>query len=531
MDGAIILASDASRIARANVHLVPNPNVPTSETGTRHRTAERVARSIDVPVVSVSEDMAIIAVYVGDEKHPLEAIPRLLVRANQALQTLERYRDRLDGVTASLSALEVEDLVTVRDVVNVLQRTEMVRRIADEIVGRHRRARRRRPPGQAPARGADGRRRGRPPPRHARLLHRRGATGTSTRRWTRWPPWAPRSCSTRRRWPPRCTCRASSVDLDAGVQPRGYRLLARIPRLPESVIERIVDRFGTLQKIMRATIDDLDDVTGVGATRARAIKEGLSRLAESSILDRYSCRRRGPSPPTVTATARARALDLRHAHHAAVRDACRDRPARRAGRPWAWSSSPTSAACGRCSTTTSPGWPPRTPGSCAPSTCGPGATTCRRSRPAWPPAARSTTSGCWATRWPRPTPRASSRWRSWGSAWAGCTRSRPPAPGGSPGRCRSTAWAGCPRCGRARRRASRSTRSARPGACPALEIAGTVDPWVPADDLAALEAAGVEVVRYEGADHGFAHDPSRPAHRPGDAADAWRRAIAHIGAA
>jgi diadenylate cyclase len=81
---------------------------------------------------------------------------------------------------------------------------------------------------------------------------------------------------------------SESVDLDAGVQPRGYRLLARIPRLPESVVERIVERFGTLQKIMRATIDDLDDVTGVGATRARAIKDGLSRLAESSILDRYS---------------------------------------------------------------------------------------------------------------------------------------------------------------------------------------------------------------------------------------------------
>src|SRR5246500_1347504 len=84
MDGAIILAYDASRIARANVHLVPNPNVPTSETGTRHRTAERVARSIDVPVISVSEDMAIIAVYRNDQKHPLEALPRLVARANQA---------------------------------------------------------------------------------------------------------------------------------------------------------------------------------------------------------------------------------------------------------------------------------------------------------------------------------------------------------------------------------------------------------------------------------------------------------------
>ena len=135
MDGAIILAPDASRIARANVHLVPNPNVPTSETGTRHRTAERVARSIAVPVISVSEDLSLIAVYYGSIKHPLELTARLLNRANQALQTLERYKNRLDAVAGTLSALEVEDLVTVRDVVTVLQRTEMVRRIAEEIHG------------------------------------------------------------------------------------------------------------------------------------------------------------------------------------------------------------------------------------------------------------------------------------------------------------------------------------------------------------------------------------------------------------
>src|SRR3954449_5852907 len=135
MDGAIILAADASRIARANVHLVPNPKLPTSETGTRHRTAERVARSVDVPVISVSEDMSVIAVYRNDEKKPLEPIPALLNRANQALQTLERYKNRLDTVSSALSALEVEDLVTIRDVVTVLQRAEMVRRIAEEIDG------------------------------------------------------------------------------------------------------------------------------------------------------------------------------------------------------------------------------------------------------------------------------------------------------------------------------------------------------------------------------------------------------------
>ena len=96
MDGAIILDSRAQRLSRANVHLVPDPSVPTSETGTRHRTAERVARSIPVPVVSVSEEMGVISVYAGGMRHQLQDIGRLLDRANQALQTLERYKVRLD---------------------------------------------------------------------------------------------------------------------------------------------------------------------------------------------------------------------------------------------------------------------------------------------------------------------------------------------------------------------------------------------------------------------------------------------------
>jgi diadenylate cyclase len=287
MDGAIILASDAGRIARANVHLVPNPNVPTSETGTRHRTAERVARSIDVPVISVSEDMAIIAAYVGDKKHPLETIPRLLTRANQALQTLERYRTRLDAVSSSLSALEVEDLVTLRDVVNVLQRTEMVSRIADEISG------------EIVELGVDG--------RLVRLqLDELLGRVEDDRRlvvldyfheesgWHLDQAMAAldalgteelldlKAVSSALHLPGRMS------DLDAHVEPRGYRLLSRLPRLPESVVGSIVVRFGTLQKILRATVEELADIPGVGDSRARAIKEGLSRLAETSILDRYS---------------------------------------------------------------------------------------------------------------------------------------------------------------------------------------------------------------------------------------------------
>jgi diadenylate cyclase len=123
MDGAIILASDASRIARPTCTWSPTPTCPPPRRAPRHRTAERVARSIDVPVISISEDMAIVAVYAKDQKHTLEPIPRLLTRANQAIQTLERYKHRLDEVTTGLRTVEVEDLVTVRDVVNVLQRT------------------------------------------------------------------------------------------------------------------------------------------------------------------------------------------------------------------------------------------------------------------------------------------------------------------------------------------------------------------------------------------------------------------------
>ena len=286
MDGAIILAPDATRIARANVHLVPNPNVPTSETGTRHRTAERVARSIDVPVISVSEELSLIAVYRNDRKHVLEPIPRLLARANQGLQTLERYKARLDAVSGSLSALEVEDLVTVRDVVTVLQRAEMVRRIAEELEG------------YIVELGVDGR---------LVLLQLEELMGgvDDDRRFVIKDYFRDKPSMLDQAMEKLSTFSTEdlldlknvagvlhlppeSSELDSSLQPRGYRLLSKIPRLPDAVVERIVQRFTNLQKILRATTADLDDVEGVGSSRARSIKDGLARLAETSILDRYN---------------------------------------------------------------------------------------------------------------------------------------------------------------------------------------------------------------------------------------------------
>ena len=135
MDGAIILDRDVSRLIRAAVHLMPDPSIHTEETGTRHRTADRVARQTGFPVISVSQSMHIIALYVDDQRYVLEDSGAILSRANQALATLERYKLRLDEVSGTLSALEIEDLVTVRDVAAVAQRLEMVRRIATEIDG------------------------------------------------------------------------------------------------------------------------------------------------------------------------------------------------------------------------------------------------------------------------------------------------------------------------------------------------------------------------------------------------------------
>jgi diadenylate cyclase len=286
MDGAIVLSGDAGRIVMANVHLVPDASVPTRETGTRHRTAERMARSIDVPVVSVSEDLAIITVYRGDERHQLEPIPRLLSRANQALQTLERYRSHLDAVSANLSALEVEDLVALRDVVSVLQRAEMVARISDEVAA------------HLVELGDDGRlvelqlhELMRDVDDERRLVIRDYAL-VDDQRVVEDALSALSQLSTEALLDLRAVAAVlgrndASVDLDGSVQPRGYRLLSRLPRLPEQVIERLVSHFGALPSLLAADVAELEEVKGIGDDRAGFVRDGLARLAQASILERY----------------------------------------------------------------------------------------------------------------------------------------------------------------------------------------------------------------------------------------------------
>lgn len=286
MDGAIIVDSDLTRIMRAAVHLMPDHGIPSEETGTRHRTADRVAKQTGRPVISVSQSMQIIAAYVGDVRHVLEDSGQILSRANQALATLERYKLRLDEVSSTLSALEIEDLVTVRDVAVVAQRLEMVTRIAREIED------------YVLELGTDG--------RLLALQLEELITGVDTERELVIRDYVP--SRRRSRDPNELLAKLEALSatdlvdpsavskvlgigtgehLDGAVAPRGYRLLTKVPRLPTNVVEGLVDHFGTLQKLLSAGIDDLQAVEGVGELRARSVREGLSRLAESTILERY----------------------------------------------------------------------------------------------------------------------------------------------------------------------------------------------------------------------------------------------------
>ncbi|MEP7055145.1 MAG: DNA integrity scanning diadenylate cyclase DisA [Actinomycetota bacterium] len=287
MDGAIVINDDATKVLRAAVHLVPDPSIPTEESGTRHRTAERVAKQTGYPVISVSQSMQIIALYVDGRRYVLDQSAAILSRANQALATLERYRLRLDEVAGTLSALEVEDLGTVRDAASVLQRIEMVRRIAREIEG------------YVVELGTDG--------RLLSLQLDELMAGVEQDRELIVRDYAPSTRKSRSvedvlgdldtQSPAdlldlaslaKVVGFATGVDaLDAACSPRGYRLLAKVPRLPRLVVDRVIDHFGSLQKLLAANIDDLQAVEGVGETRAKSVREGLSRLAESSILERY----------------------------------------------------------------------------------------------------------------------------------------------------------------------------------------------------------------------------------------------------
>ena len=286
MDGAIIVNRDLTRLAYANVQLMPDPTIASSETGTRHRTAERVAKQTDALVVSISQQRETVTVFLGRRRYQLEPITDVLAKTNQALATLETFRQRLDQVLTRLTALEFQNAVVLDDVLVVLQRAELTTRMAEEVEracvelgseGRMIRMQLEELVAEVPDEKA------------AVLLdYQASLAGRDAEQVVLGLASLPYQSlldvsvlAELLGYPP-------TIDpTDYSVTPRGYRILSHIPRLPPEIIQKVVDDLDGLEAIVRASNRELEAVVGVGPARAREIREGLRRLQEHNLVDRY----------------------------------------------------------------------------------------------------------------------------------------------------------------------------------------------------------------------------------------------------
>ena len=286
MDGAIVLNANATKLAHANVQLTPDPTIHTLETGTRHRTAERVSKQTDAVVVAISERREVVSLFVDGVKYILADIPMVLAKANQALATLDKYRSRLDQVSTRLTALEFEGGATLHDVLTVLQRAELVTRMAVEIeryiveLGTEGRLIEMQLDETMVGVSAD----------KAALVHdylledSDEAFSLALDQLIRLPH---QDLLDFGRLAELLGHDRKVNTLDFSISPRGIRVLGRIPRLPKLVVKRIIDEFGGLEELMAASDGELETVDGVGEIRAKDIREGLRRLQEINLVDRY----------------------------------------------------------------------------------------------------------------------------------------------------------------------------------------------------------------------------------------------------
>ena len=287
MDGAIILDPGATTISWANVQLMPDPTILSMETGTRHRTAERVSKQTDALVIAISARRDVVSLYVEGIKYILEDIPSVLSKANQGLATLEKYRVRLDQVSARLTAAEFGGEAVLYDALAALQRVEMVTRMASEVER------------YIIELGSEG--------RLIEMQLEETVVGVMADRVALVRDYAREDTEqgTERILEELAALPHEEV-LDFGrlaellgyerktstvefpIAPRGYRALSRISRLPRLVAQRVVHRYGELDSIMGASEHELASIDGVGETRARDIREGLRRLQEVDLVDRYT---------------------------------------------------------------------------------------------------------------------------------------------------------------------------------------------------------------------------------------------------
>ena len=287
MDGAIVLSGDLKRILFANAQLIPSREIETMETGTRHRTAERTAKQTGELVISISQRRNIITIFKGNFRYILEDTNAVLNKANQGIQTLERYRKVFDNKLSILNEYEFNDIVTLKNVIDVIQRAEMVRRISDEIKR------------QIYELGNDG--------RLVNMQLEELMGGLEKEELLIIKDYLSPVKGKKKRTPEKVMEELFQIQYEemtkegaiakllgyetfdnydeVGVYTRGYRILNKIPRMPSNIVENLVLSFKSFQHILAADIESLDEVDGIGEVRARTIKQSLRRMQEQFMFE------------------------------------------------------------------------------------------------------------------------------------------------------------------------------------------------------------------------------------------------------
>ena len=287
MDGAIVLSGDLKKILYANAQLIPSHEITTLETGTRHRTAERTAKQTGELVISISQRRSIITVFKGNDRYILEDTDSVLSKANQAIQTLEKYKKVFDNKLNILNEYEFNDIVTLENVIVAIQRAEMVMKIVEEIQR------------QIYELGNDG--------RLVKMQLDELIGGLEKEELLIIKDYIVPGKGRNKRTPEKVIESLENLSYEdiakesviakllgyetfdnydeVGVYTKGYRILNKIPRMPSNIVENLVDSFKSFQHILAADIESLDEVDGIGEVRARTIKQSLKRMQEQFIFD------------------------------------------------------------------------------------------------------------------------------------------------------------------------------------------------------------------------------------------------------
>ena len=282
MDGAIVLSGDMKRILFANAQLIPSNQITTVETGTRHRTAERTAKQTGELVISISQRRNIITIFKENCRHILEDTDIVLNKANQAIQTLEKYRKVYDSKLSILNEYEFNDIVTLDNVLTVIQRAEMVMRIVDEIQRK------------VYELGEDG--------RLVTMQLEELIGGLEKEEIYLIRDYLVKEVKT-----DEIVDKLSKLNYEElmnlsgiakllgyesfenyeelAVYPRGYRILNKIPKVPSSIVEKLVKSFKSFQHILIADTIELNKVEGIGEVRAQTIKQSLKKMQEQFAFD------------------------------------------------------------------------------------------------------------------------------------------------------------------------------------------------------------------------------------------------------